>query len=508
MSKVKFKIKKYFTGLAQEISSNKLVYLLLLFILFLSAFLRLYKLDKLLGFWYDQGRDALVIWDLIHQRNFFLVGPVTGIENVFRGPAYYYLIAPFYWLGKGSPAFVAGFLACFSVLAIYLIFLLASEIYGKEVGLLSALIYGVSYEIVTFSRWLSNPNPAQFFVVLAMICLYRAITGRERYLVFAGFLLGLCLHFETAVEVFYPMVLIFVVLWQNKKLLKCKLLLQTLLAFFATLIPQLVFNFRYHGILFKAFEKFLVSEKSFKVNLLSVVFGRVVLYYNILFSRLLLSSERLKFLSLCLILISFIVNRQQIFKLGGKFLLAFLIIPLLGLLFYQGNQGRIWDYYFFSLLPGFVILFSAGFYFLFKNQGIFTKSFLILLLVLVVNLHLRVLASYYKTGSGITLQSQLKAIDWIYQDAGENEFNVDFYVPPKIFYSYTYLFRWYGKSKYGREPVETRIKLLYTLSEPDSWNPNFLSDWYKRQDGIGKVTKKYFWGDLSVERRERVLFYD
>jgi len=47
--------------------------LLLVLILAFSAFFRLFRLDSLLGFWYDQGRDALIIWDLIHHGKLFLI---------------------------------------------------------------------------------------------------------------------------------------------------------------------------------------------------------------------------------------------------------------------------------------------------------------------------------------------------------------------------------------------------------------------------------------------------
>ena len=50
------------------------VKLLLGILLFAALIVRLYRLDELLGFWYDQGRDALVIWDFIHKGKLFLVG--------------------------------------------------------------------------------------------------------------------------------------------------------------------------------------------------------------------------------------------------------------------------------------------------------------------------------------------------------------------------------------------------------------------------------------------------
>ena len=63
----------------------------------MAAFvLRIYRINDLLAFHFDQGRDALVIWDLWHNGKPFLIGPVTGLTGIFLGPFYYYLISPFY----------------------------------------------------------------------------------------------------------------------------------------------------------------------------------------------------------------------------------------------------------------------------------------------------------------------------------------------------------------------------------------------------------------------------
>src|SRR4030042_6358918 len=101
----------------------KAEYIILFLILAFSAFFRLFRLNQLLGFWYDQGRDALVIWDLLHKGKLFLIGPVTGIEGIFLGPFYYYLMAPFYFVGGGSPVFAAACLSWLSVLGIFIIYL-------------------------------------------------------------------------------------------------------------------------------------------------------------------------------------------------------------------------------------------------------------------------------------------------------------------------------------------------------------------------------------------------
>ena len=109
----------------------------------------------------------------------------------------------------------------------------------------------------------------------------------------------------------------------------------------------------------------------------------------------------------------------------------------------------------------------------------------------------------------IVLANEKEAIDWIYSDfvdneSGKKDFNVDVYVPPVIPFAYDYLFAWYGKGRYGKEPVEKIEPVLYTLYELDPEHPERLKAWLDRQAGIGKVLKNERFGGIVVQRRERL----
>src|SRR3990170_7516702 len=113
--------------LSKILISYRLIYIFLFVILSLAFIIRIYRLNDLLGFYYDQGRDALVIWDFWHNGKLFLVGPTTGIAGIFRGPWYYWLIAPAYLIGGGDPVWPAIFLATLSVVALIFIYILGKE---------------------------------------------------------------------------------------------------------------------------------------------------------------------------------------------------------------------------------------------------------------------------------------------------------------------------------------------------------------------------------------------
>lgn len=483
----------------------KIEYLLLFFILTFSAFFRIYHLTNLLGFWYDQGRDALVIWDFLHYGKFFLIGPVTGIDGIYLGPFYYYLLAPFYFIGRGNPVFPAVELALFNVGAGFLLYYLGKKIFHPAVGLIAAFLWGFSYNLVTFSRWLANPTPLPFFALLTVLLLYKFIKGKINNLIYACFMLGLCLQLEAASATFFIPSFFLIIIWQRKKL-TIKLLLLSFSAFFITLLPQIYFNFRHEGILVSAFKKFLIEEKSFKLSLGSTIPKRLLLYYDVFIGKLVPNGNNLKLAILALFSASVLYFRKNLFLKEKKLLLIWVIAPLVGYFFYQGNHGYIWDYYFSGIVPVFFLIFSAGAYFFFKKNFIGKIIVCSFLIVFTIS-NIQSINNFLKTGIGITLGAQKRAIDWIYKDAGKESFNADFYVPPQIYYSYSYLMKWYGNDQYGREPDTKLVKNLYTLYEPDGEHPQFLEAWLKRQDTIGIVIKNdYEWGDIAIQKRERIKY--
>jgi len=490
--RLKFKLFEFF-------KRKKLPFLLLV-LLFFAAFLRFFRLGSLLGFWYDQGRDALVVWDLLHYGKFFLIGPTTGIEGIFLGPFYYYLLAIFYWLGAGSPVIAAGGLVLLTVLAIFLLYLLADEVYDKQTALLSVFLYSFSYSLVIFSRWLANPNPLPFFTLILLILLYGFIKGKRNYLILALFVCGLCLQLEAASAVFFLPAILIILLWQRKSL-SFRYLALAVLAFFTTLLPQIIFNFRHDGILVNAFNKFLLEERSFKLSLLTVAKARLLLYYDVFLGTVIPHFPWLRLFGLALFSANTFFFRKKIFNQGGKLLAVWLVVPMTGFFFYQGNHGYVWDYYFSGAIPAFVILLAAGLINLFKKNFLWKVIVCLFLFGFLTN-NIRLLKNYYQAGMGITLKSEKWAIDWIYKEAGNGEFNIDVYVPPQVYFSYSYLFHWYGKGKYGREPQTKLVKNLYTLYEPDHEHPFFLEAWLERQEGIGKIIKSDFYGDITVQKRE------
>jgi hypothetical protein len=178
----------------------------------------------------------------------------------------------------------------------------------------------------------------------------------------------------------------------------------------------------------------------------------------------------------------------------------------LGGLFFSGNNGNLYDYYFTGYYLIFILVFS--FLLIEMSKGILGKVLLILFLGIFVYKNA---ASYKENYFGnindyksVTLGTQLPAVDWIYKNANGTPFNVDEYVPPVIPYSYNYLFQWLGSTKYGTYPLTKNVDLLYTLYEEDIDHPERLQAWLNRQKGIGTINKEEKFGIIVVQERTRI----
>ena len=476
-------------------------------ILVLSLFLRTFRAADFLGFWFDQGRDAKLIWDFLYGTHKpFLIGPTTGIEGIFLGPFYYYLISPFYWLGQGDPVYPALALAVITTASVYLIYRIGSAYFDPRVGLLAAFLYGFSAQFVSYNRWLSNPTTLPFFALLAFWALLKVIhstASRITWLVF-GLSLGLSLQLEAASAVFFlPATALILFFYRQSWALNRRHLLTGLTAFGATLLPQIAFNIRHENILLKAFHNFLVAEPSFRPALTDLLTERLRFYLEIFTNKFYFTDPAKILFVASFVLLLVLVWR----RLPGKVLgagLVWWLTPVLFLLFYHGNRGYVWDYYFSGVYPVLVLIVCAVWLAAYRRFRLIRPLVLILLTVFIfqnTRHHLAVLASQ---GSGyISLTHIIKAVDWVYRDAAGQPFNTDVYVPPVISHAYDYVFLWRGAAVHHAQPQSRLVTRLYTLLEPDLDHPQFRAAWLTRQSTIGSLEEERQLGPITVERRRR-----
>ena len=129
---------------------NKSEFYLLLFILALGAFVRLYKIDGYMTFLGDEGRDAIIVRRLLVNFDPILIGPGTSIGNMYLGPLYYYLSAPFLLLAGLSPVGPSVMVALFGVATIYLIWYISRIWFGKKASIIASTLSLVLFPFLRF----------------------------------------------------------------------------------------------------------------------------------------------------------------------------------------------------------------------------------------------------------------------------------------------------------------------------------------------------------------------
>jgi 4-amino-4-deoxy-L-arabinose transferase-like glycosyltransferase len=478
--------------------------IVLLVILALAFFVRTYRAAELMGFYYDEGRDALAVWDLLHHGKYFLIGPTTGIEGIFLGPFYYYLIAPFYFIGNGNPVFPAVWLVFINICAMAVIFMVGKKFFNLGAGLLAVILVAFSSNLAHAHRWLSNPTPLPLFAALAVWSLLNIIHSDKRWWWLLGLSIGLGLQLEAASAVFFIPATVLILLINRKFIRFGKYSwLIGLAAFGSTLLPQLLFDFRHDHILLKGFSNFLIGQKSFQVAVTGFFTTRLDFYFHVFTDKFYSTFPTALLFSITLVSLLIFVYR----KLPHRPVTALLIwcfLPPAVLLFYHGNHGYVWDYYFTGIFNSWALLVAAVFIYGYKYFR-WSRGVVILLIGIFLYQNFGSLFNWlsHPDPKYISLKSTTAAVDWIYQDASGRPFNIDAYVPPMIPYSYNYLFLWRGATKFHTQPTPQLLTLLYLVYEYDYEMPGRLEYWLSRQATIGSIEQSQVFGSVTSQRRHR-----
>lgn len=533
--------KQQYFELIHELTEHRLFYALLLFVLIVAFFLRIYRVSDLMGFYYDQGRDALVMWRLWNEGKFFLIGPITGLTGIFLGPFYYYLIAPFYFLGGGNPIYPAVFLSFLSVIALVVVYYLGKEMHSRVAGFLAVLLGSFSYYLVLAGRWLSNPTPILLTSVLLLLALWK-IANKSRedtkyWWPFLALLVGVSMHFESASAIFYIPVVIVFALWQWKKIPHFPGLLVSFAVFVGTLVPQILFNIRHDNLLFNNFAKLFIEEKGFSLDYWNVLDTRLNYFWDVFASKIYHSAHPYRYFFTLTAGASLLYFRKSLTSSNVLWLfLIFLGVPMVGYTLFQGNYGNIYDYYMTGYYLPMMLLFALGLGTLWKqNWGkIFVIIFLYYFLQPNLELNKNYLLAKVDGPTDVRLGNEKQSVHWIFDDALSNclpgiggvstldrgqptilcdnwenlEYNVDVYVPPVIPHTYEYLLLWIGTSRCGKNlcglVTDKQVETIYVLYEVDPPHPERLQAFLDRYKTNTQVQKQMKFGGITVERRIRI----
>lgn len=344
-------------------------------ILLVAAFLRLYRISDYMTFLGDEGRDALVVYGILHGK-FTLLGPTASVGGFFLGPVYYYFMAPFLWLFNYDPAGAAVMVALFGVATVYLVYKVGDEFFNKTTGLIAAFLYAISPLVIAYSRSSWNPNLMPFFSLLSFYVLYKAVVKKSVFLfVLCGFLLGITmqLHYLTlflgVVVVFYVL-LVRVISGTNRIRNTLKDYLLIVLGFILGWSPFFAFEIRHGFPNTQSIIKFILSSgdtgtnHQFLTTLQNVffrLFGRLIttfpppeqisLHEKLEIALWYYGTSIIAYLGLFILIFKFFnaIKRKSVLELQKMGLILLWIS--IGVFLFGFYKKPIYDYYFGFMFP-------------------------------------------------------------------------------------------------------------------------------------------------------------
>ena len=410
------------------LKDQKLLFILLLAIILLASFLRFYRLDEYMSFLGDEGRDAIIVKDILEGKNFPLIGPPTSVGNIYLGPLYYYMMAipmAIFWL---NPMAAAGMNALIGVLTVYLVYYLGKVWFGAVGGLIASFLYALSPVNIIHSQSSWNPNPAPFFALLSIMGLYKAHTSKDyRWLILTGAALAATLQMHYLALILLP---ISAIGW-IKELLRQKggrfFWNGTILAltfFFLMMSPLIVFDLKHDFLNYKAITSFFASQDSVGFNILDILNRIVPVYTYNLVGRYLTGENPIltPFISLLILLpiiwTGYLIYKKRPFNHGFWILNNWLLVGIIGLTLYKQS---IYDHYLGFLNPApFLLLGSLVSINVGKHKKWVSAGILILVVVLtMVNLDKNPL----KKSPNNQLKKTQQVANFIIKEAGEEPFN-------------------------------------------------------------------------------------
>ena len=280
---------------------NKMEFFSVLGILAIASFLRFYRLPEYMTFLGDEGRDVLVIKDLLVDHHFPFIGPTTSIGNIYLGPLYYYMMAlpmAIFWLNPVAAAFEV---AVIGVLTVWLIYYLGRKWFGHWAGCIAAYLYAISPVTIIYSRSSWNPNPAPFFALISIWALYMAQKFRDfRWFILTGAAIAAASQMHYLALILIPitgLLWLFALSLRVRKKMDGKYFftgsIGGILAFLVVTSPLIIFDFRHNFLNYRAIVLFFSNrETTVNLNPLNTLERVVPIYSHDLVGRYLTAENQ------------------------------------------------------------------------------------------------------------------------------------------------------------------------------------------------------------------------
>lgn len=507
---------------ALKVMKTKFLIIFILLIL-LGAFLRFYKLDQGLIFSYDQARDAYRAQSITKNKDLKLLGPETDIPGVYHGVGYYYLLAIPYALFE-APVAAGYFHGLLHLVGVPLIYFTAQSMFGKKrISFLAALLFVVSYEMVQYARWLSNPALATITTLIVYWSTWEWIKRNSpNCLIISIAAVSLSLHFQFFLIYLYLWPVFIWFIFKPKVTLKS--IIGSIASALAINLPFILAEFKFGLRISRGLFGYVLNQTSDYASI-TTFFLR---YWDRFISVFYHTVGPFNSLGMLLLVIFFFGYFRNIWRSQKKsksfrylFYWMFSSFPI-----FAFATGAVEAEFSFVGVAFSFILFTALILNALYNKPT-TRIISISLLSLFLGFNL--LANLKNPTSGVYLYTlkrpvtyalETQVIDYTYKSANYEPFTICTVTNP-LFYNtvWSYLYESYGRSKYGYLPfwagqlqppglsnlpsAKTKTTIRFLIYEPELGIPGHAFTATKAlEDLVSDITETTTIGDFKIEKRE------
>jgi 4-amino-4-deoxy-L-arabinose transferase-like glycosyltransferase len=179
------------------------------FIFIAFLILRFMQPETRAVFGWDQVVNSWVVKDMILAGKRPLTGMVAKMNTGFYiGPAYYYLLAPFYWVFRLDPVANSYFAGTIAVMTFSALFWVTRRLFDRKTVLIALFIYTFSSNVIRFDRIAWPVNLIPLTSLLAFYFLYRVLRNELKFLIPLALTIGFAFHTHFT-AVYYVMIVFF-----------------------------------------------------------------------------------------------------------------------------------------------------------------------------------------------------------------------------------------------------------------------------------------------------------
>ncbi|KKQ38144.1 MAG: hypothetical protein US54_C0017G0010 [Candidatus Roizmanbacteria bacterium GW2011_GWA2_37_7] len=232
----------------------------------------------------DQGRDAIILKRIITFEHFPAIGAPSSVGQVYLGPFYYYLVAPFLGLFNFDPVGPAVGVALFSIAGIIASYFAVKKEISSAVAIFFLAILTFSATLTEYSRFSWNPNLLPYFNFFTLYFFYTLL---EKPTIRKGVIFGALLGFSIQLHYLGSLLIVPITLfliWTlvnfrsfNKYL---KSIVSAFFSFILALSPLIIFDLRHDFLNSRQFYKLfteggLSSGSSYPTRIIETVHGLI-----------------------------------------------------------------------------------------------------------------------------------------------------------------------------------------------------------------------------------------